>query len=408
LSRFLSEALGQNEPKFKQAIMAEERRSGHPSNDIRLSTKVFREVRAKIVELGLDPSDTTAEELYYALNHKLAYQEKLLNKYLRSEAAKSVNAEANTVDGILELVKKLDDNQVVLALKSSVLKNLIKQNPPKKVMKVLGYRSIDSMLKLEPAQMLTMAINLYESEAYISNFYLKHKKFSAADFESRKLSVTTTKSPRWVSVLEEIKNRTGLSIVSDYEMASIILLPVDNQPQSGYLSVVMANLISEMSIIYSVSSYLKLNLLSRDFSSKLINIIEHEPYLEATAIGNKISYRAAQHKLKALDSSPSPHVTLEDIEPVNMLEKLGDIFKEFKFWQDSEFLAFVEQTEAISLNILDVASNLANNLPFHNRSVEHLRHSLTQELNKMYLSTEDLLDSLYLENNTREESLVGM
>ena len=399
MSRFLSEALGKDEPRYKQAIMGQERRSGHPSNDLRLTSKVIREVRSKVIELGLDPSDTTSEELYYALNHKLAAQEKQLNKYLRSLVVKNVNAEANLSDGLIELVKMLDSKDNNFALKCSVLKKQLKQNPPKKVMKLLGYRSVDSMLKLEPVQLVMLAINFYESEAYIVNFYQKHKKFTAADFETRRLKLLMPKSKKWQKVLDEIKSKTGLVLISDYETASIILLPINNQPTNGYLSVVIANLVSEISIIYSVSNYLKLHQVNKDFGQKLVGIIEREPYLDATAVGSKISFRAAQHKLKELDSSPSPHISLEEIEPVNLLANLGDLVEDFKFWQDTDFLAFVKAAQTTSLNLLDVALNLANNLPFSNRKLDHLRHSLTQELNKMYIDSDQVVDSLYQEDD---------
>ena len=63
MSQHLGELLGQNHPKFKQSIMALERRSGHPNNDIRLSSQIIQSTYQKIRELELDPRDTTANVL---------------------------------------------------------------------------------------------------------------------------------------------------------------------------------------------------------------------------------------------------------------------------------------------------------------------------------------------------------
>lgn len=40
--------------------------NGHPNEDIKLSTQTMNSARSKCRELGLDPTDTTAEELYHA------------------------------------------------------------------------------------------------------------------------------------------------------------------------------------------------------------------------------------------------------------------------------------------------------------------------------------------------------
>ena len=164
LSRFLLEILGSNDPKNKQILVAQERRSGHPNHDLRLSSKMYSSITYKLKQLGLDPDDTTARELYFSLNDKLVKDDAKLTKKIRNIAAQKVNAEANISDGLIEVIKDLKLDRECYALKSTVLKRQFKDQPPKRTMKALGYRSVDSFLKLEPVTFVLLAINYYESE----------------------------------------------------------------------------------------------------------------------------------------------------------------------------------------------------------------------------------------------------
>ena len=98
MSRFLSDALASDTPKFRHDLAELERSNGHPNADLRLTSEVMQGLSGKIKALGLDPKDTTPEELYEVLNLKLKEDDQKLLKHLRSLAAKSVNAEANASD----------------------------------------------------------------------------------------------------------------------------------------------------------------------------------------------------------------------------------------------------------------------------------------------------------------------
>lgn len=392
MSNFLAEALGDDSPKFGHIIMAAERRAQHPNHDLRLSSKILSRVRAKVVELGLDPDDTTAEELYYRLGDKLAEQEMQLTKKLRILAAKNVNAEANLTDGLKVLVKSLNITDC-LSLKNSALKRQLKAQPPKKVMKILKYRSLESMLKLEPMALVLLAINNYESDSYIHNFYAKYKNYHPSDFEVHKLNFITPTTQKWQKLLSDIRGQSGLTLVSSYETASIILLPLNNEPQTGLLSLVVAKLINELTNLLTVSSYLKLHQVSADFGSKLKSIAESGAYLELQVLGHPLSWRSALYALEGTGNEAFiPHMTPSDLKPVNLFNKFYEVLDDIKFWQDTDALAMVKSAEATSLNLLDVATNLVNKLPFEKRQLGHFRQSLRQELAKLYVDPDQILD----------------
>src|SRR5579884_3024656 len=95
MTRFLSESLQAPEPFFRAALLKLESAAGHPNSDIRLTAEVIHATQAKLRQLGLDPKDTTAEELYHALQERIKADDVRLTRRLRTLAATYVSAEGD-------------------------------------------------------------------------------------------------------------------------------------------------------------------------------------------------------------------------------------------------------------------------------------------------------------------------
>src|SRR5262249_26011319 len=71
MSKALAQLLDQPQTVAESAIAKLEHLSGYQSTDVQLLSEITTKVRAKTKQLGLDPNDTTAEELYHSLQAKL-------------------------------------------------------------------------------------------------------------------------------------------------------------------------------------------------------------------------------------------------------------------------------------------------------------------------------------------------
>jgi len=135
MTRFLRTALGAPEPTFSQGIRQLELAAGAPSADIRLTSEVIRRVKAKIGELGLDPDDTTGPELYEALRQRLDHDEALV----RFRLGIPVDAPAGLVTArVRHFLESSDAPKTCFAIKTSVVRKMLKSKPPKAAMKRLG------------------------------------------------------------------------------------------------------------------------------------------------------------------------------------------------------------------------------------------------------------------------------
>jgi hypothetical protein len=68
MANFLKTVLDLQEPIFSAGVTQLEKSTGHSGVDVRLIADITRKAHIIMRALGLDPSDTTGHELYFALN----------------------------------------------------------------------------------------------------------------------------------------------------------------------------------------------------------------------------------------------------------------------------------------------------------------------------------------------------
>jgi hypothetical protein len=166
-------------------LMELEGKNGYPSHDARHIAENIQLLRAKLVDLNLDPDDTTAKELYHAL----------LVKFEQDSLAFDVENSFHSLDFEAKVAKAASIVMENISLpqrwvlKSTAAKSLLRQHPPKKLMKEISYRSVGSMLKRENVGELFIAANIIESATWRKELHRQITKLDSTDFEMRALSI---------------------------------------------------------------------------------------------------------------------------------------------------------------------------------------------------------------------------
>jgi hypothetical protein len=400
MSRYLATALDGDELYLRRAIADLEKANGHSSEDIRLSSLIAQNLQQKMNELGLDPKDTTAKELYYSLVEKLKADDQRLVKTVRTLAAKKVNAAADPADGLKILLEDLRLPSDCFIIKHSSIKKILSSKPPKQVMKHLDYRSVDSLIKREPLALVILAINVFESKRYVEDFYRKYKSLTSRDFENKPLTILIPKSVKWQKVLNQIDSKSRHQIVSCFELGTLIIMPIGLNLQPGQLTATLVQTLSEINRILSASTYLKVLQVRPEFSQKVYEVATQGPVLNASLMGRSIPWRVLQSMLP--DAVDLPHMNKSEFKLSKLIDRLCDKYDFLKFWKSTDFLALVMDDETVSLNILDVALNVYSKLNYEERTVANFRNNLWQELIKRYMSpdlaTEAINNELNLNN----------
>jgi hypothetical protein len=193
MSKIISQMLGHDQHSLTKFITALEDKNGYPSHDVRLVAETIQKVRVKLTELGLDPDDTTAPELYHALQIKF----KADSANFDAEHPTSLNSESARMALAAKLVAKNIDLPERWALKSSAAKNLLRQNPPNRIMKHLNYRSLDSMLKRENLLEIYLVAAYFESQAWQKTQTKLISQLDSTAFEMRALQLAAVSPTKW-------------------------------------------------------------------------------------------------------------------------------------------------------------------------------------------------------------------
>lgn len=385
MTRYLSLALGAQQPLFGQSIDALERASGRPAADIRLTSELAQRVRLKIIELGLDPDDTTGPELYAALQNKLRDDDAKLR------AALGISEQA-TPQEVLSLVQKFVEKHEKIstfAIKAAAVKKLLRKKTPKVAMKMLGYRSLDSMLKHESAPDIYAAALMYESPAWHKAFLEQYAKLQPSDFEQRPISVLYPTAKKWVELAKTYVDGAKHNILPFKELGSIVMLPLSEEID-GLAITALLLLLYYLNDIHAYGSFAKLQQVKPTFGKIIRDSVTTEQLTTAELAGQPVSWKVIQqyygHAEQRLASTVfEPHIQAEDLAWRDAEDVLAGLEPALQFWQDTRYTCMIYGNEPVSFNILDVALANCNHLSFADRIVHFAREHLWSELMGRYM-----------------------
>jgi hypothetical protein len=386
----LSEIFGGEEHLFRQGLERLERVSGHESADVRLSADVLQASQHKLKELGLDPHDTTGRELYQTLKQRLQDDDTRLVAALKSEAGKD-----ELIPSIAHALKSVDIHRGSFALKPTVVKALLKKHAPKQTMRQLGYRSLESMLKHEQAGNLLAAAWLLESSTWRKSFHDGYKKLKASDFEARDIAILTPDTERWQKLADKLASSHHHTVVALKEFGAVVLFPLPAEAPAVVATATLSLALHSMNEIRAASTFLKLSQVRSGFGAIVQEVIADEPQLSTELLDQSVPWHIIQRYYARFQEAFrsevfEPHVEAADLNWHSVEQIMESIEPGMGFWNDTAHLGVVDVHQPVSMNLIDVAIAACNNLPYEQRVVHYLRHSLQAELLLKYLKHDNV------------------
>ncbi len=217
MSRRISQMMDQPEYMVKKIINTLEDKNGYPSHDVRLLAESIQKIRVKLNDLGLDPDDTTGQELYQALLAKFIKDSQAFDNEYGTDLS---GFDQKTAKAAQLLSKSLEMPRQWF-LKKSIAKDILRQQPPKRVMKALHYRSVESMLKREDLAELFLASQYIESATWRRLHSRAISKLDQTAFELRSIALASLSYDNWVAIAGP-----GNHIAEDNSLGAIGLWPV--------------------------------------------------------------------------------------------------------------------------------------------------------------------------------------
>lgn len=392
MSKYLSELLGAIEPMFEIAIKQLEKASGNQSTDVRLTAEIIGKAHMKTRELGLDPKDTAGVELYQALLSLVKKHDEFLVKRIGGKDPSDVY---DLLPKIRDAVENLRLPKKVWVLKSSVARRLLKKMPPKQVMKHLGYKSVDSMIKREPVFEIFASLRFVESPKWLNAFLQKYKKLKPTDFETRDIQTILLDEKKWGDVSKDFVHKKRHNLTHLKELGVIVMLPMPIKHIKGITITAMPLLLHYYNELRLYSSYFKLQQVKPNFGEVVAETLIADPGQHAIMAGQVVHWRVIQRYFGKLENEYhpemfEPHVQPEDLHWRKAEEVLYKLEPALHFWHDMDYVAKIHTNRPISLNLMDVAICYVNDLPYAGRAVYHFREALWNEIFIRYLGQKTL------------------
>lgn len=391
MSKILTELLQVDETKFRQFITRLEHASLRPGVDVRLGVDIITGVRSKTKALGLDVSDTTAKELYFGLRHKLiADDAKLAQKLALTDSS----VEANTYI-IAKTCNRINGRDLSLSMTAAGIKRILKAVPPKRTLKALKYRSLDSVLKRQDSRAFYALACLIENDSWHAQVYAKIRRLNAKDVQWQPVSCVGIPL-QWYERLRDVLAHNGALVVNE-EAGVVCILPVIDKRKAGSTVLLLGLACQAISHIATQSLPYRRHALAQGYANILPRIaVDDHPTL-VSIHGLSPTWRAV-HELAGKGiipiSSQDQEFELFDLFWETTEAKLASIVSDMDFWVGSHYFGARSKLKPVSLHVLDVAIAAVSNAEFGAQPFTHMRSSLWNELQIRYLSEEILSRSL--------------
>ena len=380
MSRILSELLGHNSDYFSRVLASLESTVDGPGIDAGLIGELAERSAAMHRALRLDPADTTPHELYAVLRGRVQDDNARLSSAM---GGRHPDAVSEMTPLIVKNVRAHVGKRHCWAMKNTVARKLLKQQPPRMVMKALNYRSVDSLLKHEPIGSVMVAARYIESSAWNTTFTRQYTSLTAADFESRPFEVVYLDKLAYIDSLSRSVKRHHL-VLHSKEMGVVAIAPTGEKVVRGYTlrtTTLLLHYVAEISIM---SSLLKYRHAGRDYGEAVVTALIGDTSGHVTLGGHPLHWRSVHHSIDGTSAEMGPHMDEEDWWFESANDVLARLVETMVLWSGKGHVAKYSDAPA-GLNLVDLAIDHADNASFDDRSLRYVRRELEQELFRRYL-----------------------
>ena len=202
MSRNLAKLLGKPQKELADLIAKLEDICGYPSEDVRLFSDNLQRLRQRLHQLGLDPNDTTGEELFHALIARYAHDSREIDRVLGVNSNTGVSERIGLV---INITKHFLPKDEIWALKNPAAKKILRQYPPKRYMRLKNFRSLESMLKRVPVTEILLVAPQVESLQWAKAISKAAASIGPSNYEPRSFQIVKI-NPKRISEIDVPRN----------------------------------------------------------------------------------------------------------------------------------------------------------------------------------------------------------
>jgi hypothetical protein len=342
-----------------------------------ISKENDEKIRQKLEELEL--KDPSAGQLYQALVYKAAEAEDELCSYLGRVDCGSEEGVQTLVDEALRLFPP----KLGFFLKEEKARQILVQNPPTRLIKVLGYEDVDELLNKEDFYEVYGSLRFVETPEWLNQLIDRYGRLEKDDFEQRAIRVKVLSKKKWHDLAEKFTKKKYHNLTHLKELGVIFAIPRKVSDEVGAILTTFSLLLHYFN---EVSTYSEIFYRSSEenFSKNLISALKGE-----IKQGGNDWMVIPRYLWK--DENPDPRLFEPHINPEAIFWKKADqslmrLAKELSgssldFWDDLDwigkyFRALDSKKQLVTFNSVDISLSFANQLPLKKRYLYHFREAL--------------------------------
>ncbi len=388
----LRDLLQAEEPLFTQSVRQLEKASGHHGADTRLIGDILALAHDRMRQLRLDPADSTGKEVYQALMNKVAVDNVRLATLIGATQPENV---AHMVPLMVKAANAVAFPRKVFVVKHASAKKLLRKMPPRNLMKTLGYKSVDDMLKKENFNEIYPALRFSEGPEWLLAYNELFKTIKISDYEERDLQIVVMDHDKYVDLAEHFVHKKLHNVTHTKELGVIVVVPMKQDTMRGLALKSLPLLLHYMNEVKLYSTFFKSQSVKKNFGEVVVETLNADPGTASQLAGKHIHWRVIQRYFGKLDGEDhpeafQPHVQPEDLHWRRAEDLLFTIDPELKFWKDLDYVALQHDGFPVSFNLFDISFAYSNHEPYERRYAYHFRESLWNELFIRYMGFPNL------------------
>ena len=266
---------------------------------------------------------------------------------------------------------------------------------PKNIMKRLGYRSIDSMLKQENLSEVYGALRFAEPGEWLDEFNKQYEKLTPSDFETREIELVVMPKDRWGDIAEKFVKKKRHLNTHLKELGIVLILPAKEDKMPGITTKVFSLTFHYYNEIRLYSAFFKLKQVQPNFGEIFVETLTAEPDMGSIMAGQNVHWRVIQRYFGKLKDEYhpeifEPHVQPEDLHWRHAEEVMYQVAPELKFWQEMDYVALMYDDRPLTFSLMDVSLSYSNEISYDDRYIYHFREALWNEIFERYMGEEVL------------------
>lgn len=374
-----------------------------------VAEKIYQEnetiVAQKLKDLGIERDKADAQLVETQILKKVDEADKAFFEFLGKPDFSRQDC-CNVMLSVLKSTAKVGKGFFV---KEEKLRNFLILNPPKNILRVLGYANVSEMLQKENAHEIFAALRFVEDERWLNEvFFRPYHDLRADNFEERDVEIRFL-DEKWEPIGQKFVGQKLHNISHLKELGMVFLIPTKKENTPGISLETFSLVLHYLHEIDFYSRLFRKYAGEPNFGHNLVKLVSGEVTGSSLA-KNGVTWRIIQRYLGKKDPNDprlfEPHVNPETVHWLKAEKEMDELATKnpqlkLDFWRGVDdfmgeiFPAGKKGEEIISFDLLDNLISLT-----HGGIGKYLYHQQEALWNKIFIEFmgEEKLEELLVEN----------